>query len=304
MLTARRGTDLIGNAPIQSSAGVNNLTGNYSDMKGNGVDLKLDAQILKGAFKWNVEFLGNYTANKVTKYLGSASGTDYNIVVGKPVTGLYGLKWAGLDPANGDPRGYLDDTISKNYSAIYSQPLTSTGNKLQTSSSWVYKGPAQPTFFGGFRNTFSYKNISLSANITFKAGYYFKRSSINYSSLFGLWEGNRDFTRRWQKTGDEKLTNVPSMPNLSSINSTRGQFYAESEVLLDKGDQVRLQDINLSYNLTKSMWRKMPFNNFQIYSYMSNIGLLWKANKDKLDPDVPTGIPTPRTIAFGIRTSF
>jgi TonB-linked SusC/RagA family outer membrane protein len=300
----RQSMDLIGNTPLPASTGIYNFTGNNADMKGNGIDLKLDATILKGKLKWNTELLASYTANKITKYLGTASGTDYNVVVGRPVSGVYGLKWAGLDPTNGDPRGYLNDTISKDYASILNQPLTGTQNKFSTSSSWVYKGPAQPTYFGGVRNTFSYKNISLSANIIFKAGYVFQRSSIDYYSLFNQWQGNMDYTKRWQHPGDEKKTNIPSMPNLNSIDQNRDAFFGRSEVLIDKGDQIRFQDINLSYDFPKSELRKSPFSNLQVYLYANNLGLIWRANKDHLDPDVPAGIPNPKTISFGIKTNL
>ncbi|MDR3716771.1 MAG: SusC/RagA family TonB-linked outer membrane protein [Puia sp.] len=301
----RKGTNLIGTEPIQASAGVTNVTGNYSDMSGNGVDLKLNAAVLTGKFKWNAEFLASYTANKVTKYLGQAIGTNYNIVVGKPVSGLYGLKWAGLDPQNGNPRGYIDDTISEAYSAIYSQPLTGTAGKFATTSSWVYKGPAQPTYFGGFRNTFSYADLSLSFNITFKAGYDFTRSTIDYSALIRNWEGNRDYVDRWQKPGDEKKTNIPSLPSLTSIDNTRDIFFQKAAVLIDNASQIRFQDINLSYNVKNHFLKKVSsVKAITVYAYMNNVGLLWRANKDHLDPDFPTGIPNPRSISFGAKFGF
>lgn len=302
----RKGTNLIGTEPIQASAGVNNVIGNYSDMSGNGFDLKLDASIVTGALKWNAELLTSYTVNKVTRYLGTPEGTNFNVVVGKPVSGLYGLKWAGLDPTNGDPRGYLGDSISKDYAAITAQPIANPAdNKLSSGSGWVYKGSAQPTFFGGFRNTFSYKNVSLSFNITYKMGYSFTRSSINYYALFTEWKGNRDFTKRWQNPGDEKKTNVPSMPDLSNIDNTRDGFYSKSEALIDNGGQIRFQDINLSYDLKGQILKRTQFvKSMVIYSYINNVGLLWRANKDHLDPDFPTGIPTARSYSFGVKMGF
>lgn len=300
----RSGKDLIGTEPLAASSGVISNVGNYSNMKGRGFDLRLSSAILRRKFKWNAEILVSFTANKVTKYLGTPS-TNYTIVIGKPVSGLYGLKWAGLDPANGDPRGYVNDTVSKNYSQILTQPVTGTQNKFATTSSWEYMGSAQPTFHGGFRNTFSYKNFSVSANITFKAGYSFARSSINYNLLFGTWKGNRDYLNRWQQPGDELKTNVPSMPNLASIDPNRDNFYNKSTVVFVKGDNIRLQDITASYDFYKAEWHKLPVSYISIYSYINNIGMLWKANKYGLDPAYPTGgIPTPVSFAIGIKTGL
>src|SRR3546814_8198852 len=74
----------------------------------------------------------------------------------------------------------------------------------------VYHGSARPTFFGSFRNTFSWKGLSISANIAYKLGYYFKGSTISYTALFNNWNGHKDFNRRWKEPGDENSTQIPS----------------------------------------------------------------------------------------------
>jgi hypothetical protein len=124
---------------------------------------------------------------------------------------VYSYPWAGLDPNTGDPQGYVNKQLSKDYAAIVSN---------MTVDSMKYHGTARPKYFGSLRNVFSYKGISLSANIIFKLNYYFRRSSIGYSGFYTSWTGHRDFTKRWQKPGDEKLTNVPSI-QYPPINNNR-----------------------------------------------------------------------------------
>jgi len=69
-----------------------------------------------------------------------------------------------------------------------------------------FHGSAVPLYYGSLRNTFSWKNISLSANIVYKFDYYFRRTGINYTNLFGNNAiGNADYAIRWQKPGDEKI---------------------------------------------------------------------------------------------------
>jgi len=49
----------------------------------------------------------------------------------------------------------------------------------------------------------------------------------------------------------------------------------------------------------------MPFTHLQVYIYASNLGLIWTANKDHLDPDYPQGgVPAPHSIALGIKAGF
>jgi hypothetical protein len=115
---------------------------------------------------------------------------------------------------------------------------------------------------------------------------------------------NSDYSQRWQKLGDELVTSVPSIPSLPA-DGNRDIFYNQSEVLVEKGDHIRLQDVSISYEMTKATIKGLPFRSLQIYSYINNIGIIWRANDKKLDPDLyGLSLPIPRTIAFGIRAGF
>jgi hypothetical protein len=215
-------------------------------------------------------------------------------IKGKPLYSIFSLKWMGLDPNTGDPRGYLNKEISTNYSAI---------NNSSDLSDLIYRGPANPVYFGSLRNNFSYKQVELSFNISWKMGYYFRRPSINYYNLFnGPGPGHPDYEKRWQKPGDENVTSVPSMTFTESIN--RSIFYTYSNVLIEKGDHIRLQDIQLSYQLNRNEMRWLPVNQFKVYVYTNNLGILWKANHAGVDPDYISGTVPPRTIAAGLKIDF
>ncbi|HWZ15446.1 MAG TPA: SusC/RagA family TonB-linked outer membrane protein [Mucilaginibacter sp.] len=308
----KNGTNLIGDQTLAPSVGfVNPVTlnsiyrGNFAAMKGNGVDIQLNSKNIDKTFKWTSSFLFSHTTDRVTKYsvsnpvnnlvlYGNGSGGIIYAQTGKPVYGIYSYRWAGLDPTNGNPRGYANGQISEDY------PTLTNPTQL---SDVTYNGPANPTYFGGLRNTFAWKQISLSVNISYKMGYYFRKSSIDYGDLFNSGGGNIDFTKRWQKPGDEKFTNVPSM--IYPDDPTRGLFYDFSSVTVDNGDHIRLQDVTLSYDLDKSHWKRSPFSHLQFYTYANNLGIIWRANKDGLDPDYPRGgIPNPRSLSFGIRGNF
>lgn len=309
---SKKGTDLIGDESLAPSVGYTgtnlnyNYRGNFSDMQGHGIDVTLNSININRAFRWTSRFLFSYAIDKVTRYDETISPVQYlsadgisgpNFIypmVGKPVYGVYSFRWGGLDPQTGDPRGYIDGQLSEDYTKL---------NNPSTTNELVYNGPSRPTMFGGLGNTFSYRHFSLTANFSYKLGYYFRRTSINYAALYNSWVGNVDFTKRWQQPGDEKSTNVPSMP--STVNAQRDNFYLGSSALVDKGDHVRLQDVSFSYDLDKRDFRGMPFSHLQVYLYASNLGIIWRANKDHLDPDYPQGgIPAPHSIAVGIKAGF
>jgi hypothetical protein len=131
--------------------------------------------------------------------------------------------------------------------------------------------------------------------------FYFRRPSINYANLYNNWGGHADYYQKWQKPGDELITNVPSLPAVPDPN--RDLMYLSSSALVTKGDYFRLQDIRLSYDFSKKQITAFPFSRAQIYVYASNVGILWRANKEHLDPDYGY-IPPSLSVAAGLNINF
>lgn len=307
----KKGTDLIGQGALAPSLGIidlntflNSAKGNFANISGDGCDIQLITKNINRKFKWTTQVLFSYAKEKVTHYGATnpptqliyfGNGANGFIVPqeGKPVYGIYSYKWGGLDPLNGNPRGYEADTLSENYYQLANPAVV---NEIQ------YNGPARPLFFGGLMNSFSWKRFTILANITYKFHYYFRRTSVNYFNLFYYYNVNEDYAYRWQKPGDEKFTQVPSL--VYPANYSRDIFYNNSSVLVERGDHIRLQDISISYDFERTQWRKLPFDHIQLYGYVNNIGIIWRQNKRNIDPDYVFGYPAPRTYAFGLKASF
>ncbi len=300
----KNATDLIANSPVAPQSGNTQFRGNAADMRDNGMDVQLNLQILKSPISWNTMFLFNYVTNKVTRYELSA-GTNNNIVqgnylnplVGYPIYSIFSFPSAKLDD-KGNPQGYLNGQLSEDYASI--ENSTSPSNLK-------YNGSATPLYFGSVMNNFNYKQLSLSFLITYKLDYYFRKPSLNYSSLFGFpgSAGNfnqADFSNRWQNPGDENHTTVPSM--IYPDDPARDEFYTYSNVLVDRADNVRLQDVRFGYTLDKNSINNLPFKSLQLYVYANNLMILWRANHDGLDPDSPYSPPLAKSISLGIRGSF
>lgn len=294
---------LIGTFPVAASSGVTNFTGNVGSMKGKGFDIELQSLNLDKAVRWQTNLVLSYNRDEIVSYdrsfnpldaVFSADGRSNSVVPyeGRPVYGVYSYRSAGLDES-GNPQGFLNDELSTEYSIL------TTPSSLDD---FRYHGPARPPYFGGLRNTISYKGFSLSANITFKLGYYFRASSIDYSLFFAQYSSpHQDIAKRWRNPGDEQITQVPAM--IYPANAVRDRFYNYSEALIHRGDHIRLQDVTLDYTFAL----QNPYaalKNLNVYLYANNLGILWKANKVKLDPDYSSGFPNPQTIALGIRGSF
>jgi TonB-linked SusC/RagA family outer membrane protein len=311
----KEGIDLIENAPLAPSTGFSSFKGNAAGTLTKGIDFSLNSTNLNGALRWNTSLLFSFLKDKVTRFdetyipanlVGNNSpatveATGLLAVPGKPLYGIYSYRWGGLDPLTGDPLGFVNGKLSKDYlNIIQNTPLDSL----------VFSGSSRPTIFGALRNTFSWRSLSLSFNITYKLGYYFRQSStsLNYEDVILGSFANRDYSNRWQQPGDEKSTNVPSVVYPGDPN--RNSFYHGSEILVQKGDHIRLQDIRISYDFDKGKWQKMPFTHFQLYVYANNPGILWRANKIGIDPDyIDNGsfgriYPNPKSFSVGLNVGF
>lgn len=299
----KKGFDLIADAALPPSSGVTTFRGNVANTIGHGFDFILNNQVKIGQFNWLNSILFSYVTDKVTSYnvkpnisyliaFGDGRKTTYIFPVsGRPVYSFYSYRYAGLDK-NGNPQGYLNGQVSNDYSAI-------TGNT--PIEELIYGGPARPTWFGTYRPTIQYKQFSLSASFLFKLGYYFRKSALDYDALFNYWTGNKDFSLRWQHAGDENHTSVPAMvyPNIPN----RDFYYQYNDGLVLKADNIRLQDLQFNYSLPLSKNSKGPFKQFQVYVYCNNLGILWRANKENLDPDVLV-MPNPKTYSLGVKAEF
>lgn len=301
----KKSSDVIADKLLDPTSGSPSLRVNSANMKGSGVDIQLNLRSPnKSEITWNSTLNFSLADYKVTKYLIPRNNKAYASSGGSifPIEGLnpfevVSFKWGGLNPENGNPRGILNGKPTENYDSIFN---------FTTFDDQVKHGSALPRIFGNFLNTINWKGVSLSANITYRLGYYFRKPTISYYSLFQNNDGHSDFSKRWQQKGDELKTTIPSMvfPDLTS--GQRDNFFEYSEVNVDKGDHVRLEDIRVSYLINSKLLKSTPIQSVQVYFLASNLNiLLWKANKWGIDPNFPGyNLKPGKNISFGATLSF
>ncbi len=297
----KKGIDLFGPALIDYTAGFGlpTATRNVANTLGTGWDISLLANLIDKKITWSTQLIFNTNRSKVTDYYIAPNtrwrgtiGESVTPIIGKPLYALFSYRWAGLDPENGNPRGILDGHPSTNYLSI--------SNSNDAIDSLVYHGQATPAFFGAVMNRVGYKGFSISFNISYKLGYYFRRPSIRYSEILGS-GGHSEYAWRWQHPGDEQNTSVPSF--VYPFDQNRDNFYRLSEAVVESGSHIRLQFINLSYKWNNSA-KRIGFHSLEFYMNAANLGILWKANNHNLDPDSPSGAPASRSFTIGIRTGL
>ncbi|MFD2964563.1 MULTISPECIES: SusC/RagA family TonB-linked outer membrane protein [Olivibacter] len=300
-------TDLFGPDPMDYTTGISGtVVRNVASFKGRGVDLRLNSFNLNGPINWTSELNFTFYRDKyVDYYKNSLRGRDYitgvtpNLsgFVGKPLYGVYSYQWRGLDGATGEPIGVINGRDSKNYGAIVGD--STTVHDL------VYSGPALPTAFGSLGNTFGWKNFSVTVRVLFKLGYYYRRNAIHYYNLFSSGSGGHpEYAHRWQQPGDEQFTDVPAM--LYPAMANRDNLYANSDVTVERGDHIRLQYVSMSYRLDRKLVTRMGIKSLEFYMNANNLGILWRANKENIDPEYRSAnaVPPAKSISLGLRMNL
>jgi TonB-linked SusC/RagA family outer membrane protein len=271
---------LILSLPINSTYGFTTLAYNAGNMSNHGIDVSLTGQIVSSPnWGWMANVNFSYNTNNVTDThfpYATTTGGRSAITTGYPVDNLWVYRWAGLD--------------NKGQSQIYA----ADGTKISSTSSTIkpadmeYAGRTTPPYFGGYTNTIRYKNFSLSTRITYYLGNKFLIQNLNSAyypagtSFTGYLSNSAALATRWQKPGDEAITNVPGIVG-SNVNSI--QRYLNSDINLRSADNVRFQQITFNYVMPQRVLKKIgAFKSLSVGATVSNLGLIWVKNKEGIDP--------------------
>ena len=117
---------LLLNVQLPYTTGFTSVIQNVGSVRNRGLEINLHTINLKGKFQWETSFNIAFNRNRVLKLDGgkdilevAATATPTRIVsVGHDVNSWYMRKWAGVDPANGDPlweKVTTDANGDKNY---------------------------------------------------------------------------------------------------------------------------------------------------------------------------------------------
>jgi hypothetical protein len=108
---------------------------------------------------------------------------------------------------------------------------------------------------------------------------------------------------RWTKPGD--VTMIPKY-----IYNGNKSFQSASDVWLSKGDYVRLRNIELGYDIPKSLLNRAKIGSAHVYLRGTNLYTWVKDPNMPFDPEQGTGASTnlnvyiPKTVTAGLNLSF
>lgn len=280
------------------------ITKNVGSMEGKGWDFTINSRNTNGAVAWNTRLLLGLNKNRTTEYFAApftevlsylGNGDIFQPVVGKPLYGIAAYTWMGLSD-QGMPQGLLNGEPSTDYMALNQMAI----NNPQGNESLSFIGPSKPQVYGNLINSVAWKGLELAVNVSYKGDYYFNKPVTAYFSLFRMGEAYPDFEKRWQQPGDENKTNVPAM--IYPLNQDRDTFYRNAAINVLKADHLRLEYITLSWQRKWQMgYRSM---NVRLFANASNLGVLWTANKDNIDPEFAYMIRPARTYSLGVQIDY
>lgn len=273
----KKTTDMLLAVPVPSPSGTTSVLGNIGEMENKGVEIVLNSvNVSNKNFKWTTSLNIARNKNKLTKLDGdqkeilpSDARFANALIIGQPIGVFYAPKYAGVDPANGDPLFYLPDGKS-------------TTNVYGDAGKFIVGDP-NPDWIGGITNTVTWKGLELNFLFQGVFGNQVQDGAGGFMSASGDWFDNqtRDQLNRWQKPGD--VTNVPE----ARINRY-GDFESPSistRYIYD-ASYVRLKNITLAYNVPQKLVNKAKLSSARVY--VSGVNLLTFTDYPGWDPEVNT----------------
>ena len=240
----------------------------------------------------------------------------YILREGEAVNALWGYKYAGVNAKNGNPMYYKKDgsivqgNITNSVYYVYNPndpgELDERLNLVEEDK--VILGNSLPTWFGGWDNTFTYKNFDLNVFVRFSGGN--KIANVTRRDMLdqGFTNSSTEILDRWQSEANPGNGDVPKLwyGKGGFINRT-GEGTSR---WIEDGDFLKLQNLSIGYNLPKNISSMLWIEKARIYLQAQNLATFTKYTG--LDPEgytvVPgvdwNGNPQQRTFLIGLNIGF
>lgn len=345
--------DLLLLAQIPKDRGYEYQYQNSGSTTNKGIEFSVGTAIInKENFTWKVD--ANISSNRnVIKSLGNSmsqsafsytypsgwqnSLNDFLVQVGKPVGTYWGYVTAGRYEIsdfdyNAATQVYtLKAGVPNAAAAANGAKAIQPGDlKLQDLNGdgvidmrdMTDLGNAQPKFYGGFNQTFRYKNWDMSVLFNFSVGNkVYNANKIEYSTQY-LYRDNNMLAEvadrwRWFNDAGEKVNDPTALAALNA-NTTMwtppaGAYFLHSYAIED-GSFLRLNNLTIGYSLGKDFTKQLGLSNFRLYFTMNNVftitgysGYDPEANtrRNPLTPGVDyAAYPRSRFILSGVDITF
>lgn len=265
---------------------------NVGAMTNRGVELNVSADIIRTKdWTWSVNGNASYNKNEIDQlYNGlneyEMSNTSLKLVVGHPVSEFYMVRYAGVNPANGDALWYTKDGRITN---VYNE-----NDKVMLGK--CYDAPWQ----GGFGTSLSWKGLTLTAQFSWVANRYMFNNDRFFEESNGLYTAYNQSARllydRWKQPGD--VTDIPR----------HGVTPQMDDRFLEDASFLRLKNVMLSYSLPQQLLKRTKFlTSARVYAQAQNLFTI--TGFSGIDPESSANVykaqyPMSRQFTFGLDMQF
>jgi TonB-linked SusC/RagA family outer membrane protein len=322
--------NLIQNAPQSPSKGIpgNTIAINIGSMENTGHEFALSGAIIRqGKFNWNSALNITLMKNEVTSlfedsdiFSRTSDLESTNIIrVGESIGSIFAVETNGVNPQNGQRVYVLNDGTEVQYTHVLTTGQTSRWTKVADGGAsraaalvadGKIFGPAIPTWFGGWDNTFTYGGFDLNIQMNFAGGNYIYNGSKAGLRDMRFWNNLTDVLDRW--TPENTDGTIPRV--VLGDNVSNGSALAISENV-EKADFLRIRNITLGYKLPNSLLKKASISNLRVYANVNNAFLF--TNYSGTDPEVSANgnsnstpgvdrntVPMAQTFTVGLNLGF
>lgn len=315
--------DLLLNTDIPNTAGIGRLTRNAGSVQNQGVEFLLNTvNVRNDNFEWTSTITVSANRSLVLdlggedfiplQSTGNQGGSSAGLIVGQPFPVFIGAEYLGTYQ---NPQQIIDDNrVGRSFiGGPRYNDLNGDGTINQLD--FLTIGSPEADFYGGFRNTFYYKNFSL--DMFFQGSYGNDIFNVlTQTSFYGRGDQNLDsrVLDRWRQ-GVNEISDVPRAGTSTSV------FNPNSTVNVEDGSFLRLRTVSLSYDIPVDNFPvlKKSFSSINVYVTGNNLALFTKFSLG--DPEVNNftagsgfnsisqgfasgQYPYARTIVSGIKLEF
>lgn len=280
--------DLLYNVPIPTTTGFSSFMQNIGSIQNRGVEFLLTTKnISRDVFSWGTNLNISLNRNKVLSLpeelltSGYIQNGSYHILQeGLPIGVFYGWRFDGVyardvDNVNAITHGALGP-VFKGGDPIWHDL---NGDNIINPDDRQIIGTAEPKFFGGFGNDFTYKNFSLNVFFQFSYGNDIyssinqeRNSIVRYNNL------SADALNRWREQGD--ITNYPK-PVRDDPMQTDSRA---SSRWVEDGSYIKLKNVNLRYTFPNSWINRIGLR--KVDAFVTGTNLITWTKYTGFDPDV------------------
>jgi len=319
----KRTEDMIIYKDIPVSYGTPSLPVNAGTMLNKGLELTVSGTLVRSKdLVWNMSLNTSRNTNTLNTQVQNTN-TWQTAATGKWYKNGYAVSsfWVwplqGLDPTNGYP--------------IFHMPTKAENPNIGTdpTSYMKYAGKLDPDFQAGISSSIRWKWLTLSTSLTWQVGgkkMLYKMFNIPYGDLPSAYSNMpKEFAGRWKQPGDEKKTNIPSIPSmvynpaknmyeapyvLGVPNGTLDQteyaydMYNYSDARVVSASFLRCNNISLTWNVPEKLLMH-TLKNVSLTAAVSSPFIIVSRDFKGMDPEVATGNqPIPRVYSATLNVSF